>query len=256
MPCCTPRNIVLVGATDKPGNYAERIWNNLIKYKFEGRPLSAQQQSAKTVWGVPCYKDFARPCRINPITCSCLVPGAFRGSGDPGCRPRPAPASGDDRNLRLQRIAGRREPESLPPSCNRLSRKPASPVTGPELPWQFERRRKSCSPTSTTAWSTMEAGPGRHRRSIRRDRDGDPAGAGKIAVSASVTWSPPETRLDSKTPDLMTYFPAARPLDPRESWCISKACRNTKVFPRSLQGRRRARRAKPVIALKLRRIRG
>jgi acetate---CoA ligase (ADP-forming) len=31
-----PLNIVLVGATDKPGNYAERIWNNLIKYKFEG----------------------------------------------------------------------------------------------------------------------------------------------------------------------------------------------------------------------------
>ena len=26
-----PRNIVLVGATDKPGNYAERIWNNLGK---------------------------------------------------------------------------------------------------------------------------------------------------------------------------------------------------------------------------------
>ena len=25
-----PCNIVLVGATDKPGNYAERIWNNLI----------------------------------------------------------------------------------------------------------------------------------------------------------------------------------------------------------------------------------
>jgi acetate---CoA ligase (ADP-forming) len=23
-----PRNIVLVGATDKPGNYAERIWNS------------------------------------------------------------------------------------------------------------------------------------------------------------------------------------------------------------------------------------
>jgi hypothetical protein len=31
-----PRNIVLVGATDKPGNYAERIWTNLIKYGFEG----------------------------------------------------------------------------------------------------------------------------------------------------------------------------------------------------------------------------
>jgi acetyltransferase len=52
-----PRNIVLVGATDKPGNYAERIWNNLIKYKFEGGlyPVNARRE---TIWGVPCYKDF------------------------------------------------------------------------------------------------------------------------------------------------------------------------------------------------------
>ena len=48
-----PRNIVLVGATDKPGNYAERIWNNLIKYKFAGGlyPVNAKRDS---VWGVPC----------------------------------------------------------------------------------------------------------------------------------------------------------------------------------------------------------
>src|ERR1700684_2804417 len=53
-----PRNIVLVGATDKPGNYAERIWNNLIKYRYEGGlyPLTARRE---TIWGVPCYKDFA-----------------------------------------------------------------------------------------------------------------------------------------------------------------------------------------------------
>ncbi|HEX9470926.1 MAG TPA: CoA-binding protein, partial [Bradyrhizobium sp.] len=52
-----PRNIVLVGATDKPGNYAERIWNNLIKYQYEGGlyPLNARRE---TIWGVPCYKDF------------------------------------------------------------------------------------------------------------------------------------------------------------------------------------------------------
>src|SRR6266700_3524305 len=52
-----PRNIVLVGATDKPGNYAERIWNNLIKYKFEGGlyPVNAKRE---TIWGVSCYKDF------------------------------------------------------------------------------------------------------------------------------------------------------------------------------------------------------
>src|ERR1700747_1701643 len=53
-----PRNIVLVGATDKPGNYAERIWNNLIKYKYRGGlyPLNARRD---TIWGVTCYKDFA-----------------------------------------------------------------------------------------------------------------------------------------------------------------------------------------------------
>src|SRR5438045_9154822 len=53
-----PRNIVLVGATDKPGNYAERIWTNLIKYKYEGGlyPVNSKRE---TIWGVPCYKDFA-----------------------------------------------------------------------------------------------------------------------------------------------------------------------------------------------------
>ena len=40
-----PRNIVLVGATDKAGNYAERIWNNLVKYKYEGGlyPINAKR---------------------------------------------------------------------------------------------------------------------------------------------------------------------------------------------------------------------
>src|SRR5215472_17132349 len=53
-----PRNIVLVGATDKPGNYAERIWNNLIKYKYAGGlfPVNARREQ---IWGVTCYKDFA-----------------------------------------------------------------------------------------------------------------------------------------------------------------------------------------------------
>ena len=47
-----PRNIVLVGATDKPGNYAERIWTNLIKYSYEGGlyPVNSRRE---TIWGVP-----------------------------------------------------------------------------------------------------------------------------------------------------------------------------------------------------------
>src|SRR5436305_6461531 len=70
-----PRNIVLVGATDKPGNYAERIWNNLVKYKFEGGlyPVKAKRES---IWGVPCYKVFTS-LPEKPDHVLVLVPARF-----------------------------------------------------------------------------------------------------------------------------------------------------------------------------------
>ncbi len=70
-----PRNIVVVGATDKPGNYAERIWTNLIKYQFRGGlyPINAKRES---IWGVPCYKDFAS-LPDKPDHVLVLVPARF-----------------------------------------------------------------------------------------------------------------------------------------------------------------------------------
>jgi len=70
-----PRNIVLVGATDKPGNYAERIWNNLVKYKFKGElyPVNSKRE---TIWGVPCYKDFSS-LPDKPDHVLVLVPARF-----------------------------------------------------------------------------------------------------------------------------------------------------------------------------------
>src|SRR5258705_686469 len=70
-----PRNIVLVGATDKPGNYAERIWTNLIKYQYEGGlfPVNSKRE---TIWGVPCYKDFAS-LPDKPDHVLVLVPARF-----------------------------------------------------------------------------------------------------------------------------------------------------------------------------------
>ena len=70
-----PRNIVLVGATDKPGNYAERIWNNLVKYGYEGGlfPVNTKRE---TIWGVPCYKDFAS-LPEKPDHVLVLVPARF-----------------------------------------------------------------------------------------------------------------------------------------------------------------------------------
>src|SRR5260370_28413677 len=70
-----PRNIVLAGATDKPGNYAERIWNNLVKYQYKGKlfPVNAKRE---TIWGVPCYKDFAS-LPEKPDHVLVLVPARF-----------------------------------------------------------------------------------------------------------------------------------------------------------------------------------
>src|SRR5438046_5117858 len=74
-----PRNIVLVGATDKPGNYAERIWNNLIKYQYEvgHYPVNAKRE---TIWGVPCYKDFSS-LPEKPDHVLVLVPARFAVQG-------------------------------------------------------------------------------------------------------------------------------------------------------------------------------
>src|SRR6185437_501624 len=70
-----PRNVVLVGATDKPGNYAERIWNNLIKYEYRGGlfPINAKREA---IWGVTCYKDFAS-LPEKPDHVLVLVPARF-----------------------------------------------------------------------------------------------------------------------------------------------------------------------------------
>src|SRR6476620_11156704 len=70
-----PRNIVLVGDTDKPGNYAERIWNNLIKSKYQGG-LFTVNANRETIWGLPCYKDFAS-LPEKPDHVLVLVPARF-----------------------------------------------------------------------------------------------------------------------------------------------------------------------------------
>ena len=52
-----PRNIVIVGASDKPGNWAERSWNNLHRYGFKGAvyPINPGRDE---VWGSKCYRSF------------------------------------------------------------------------------------------------------------------------------------------------------------------------------------------------------
>jgi len=53
-----PNNIVLVGASDRPGGWAARVWRNLHRYGFP-RPVFALNPGRSEIWGGPCYRDFA-----------------------------------------------------------------------------------------------------------------------------------------------------------------------------------------------------
>ena len=160
-----PRNIVLVGATDKPGNYAERIWNNLIKYKYAGGlyPVNAKRE---TVWGVPCYKDFAS-LPDKPDHVLVLVPARFavqviRDAAAAGARSATIVTSG---------FSELQDAESQRLAVELQTGDPGDRACGDraELPRQSQRRRKDSSPISTTAsspWSRARSrSPGNPARS-------------------------------------------------------------------------------------------
>jgi len=147
-----PRNI---GAgrlrTDKPGNYAERIWNNLIKYKFGVACLYPVNAKRETIWGVPCYKDFTN-LPDKPDHVLVLVPAALRRPGHSRCS-RGRRALGDQSSLGLQRIAGRGSAQRLAVELQQAIRETGLAVTGPNCHRQSEPRAKISSPISTTASS-------------------------------------------------------------------------------------------------------
>src|SRR5580658_10317837 len=52
-----PRNTVLVGASDRAGSWAARVWRNLNRYQFPG-PVYLVNPRRSEIWGQPCYPDF------------------------------------------------------------------------------------------------------------------------------------------------------------------------------------------------------
>jgi acetate---CoA ligase (ADP-forming) len=52
-----PRNAVLVGASDRPGSWAARVWHNLQRYQFPG-PVYLINPRRKEIFDRPCYPDF------------------------------------------------------------------------------------------------------------------------------------------------------------------------------------------------------
>ena len=236
-----PRNIVLVGATDKPGNYAERIWNNLIKYQYEGGlyPVNARRE---TIWGVPCYKDFTS-LPDQPDHVLVLVPARFavqviRDAAAAGARSATIVTSGFSE---LQDA----ESQQLAVELQEAVRETGLAVTGPNCLGNLSAGEKLFTNIDDRI-VTMEAGPvaiagqsGAIVMAIRQTLEDRGVGVGYMVTTGN------ETGLE--TPDLMAYFAA----DPsvRVIVVYLEGVRNAKVFREACKAARAA--GKPVIALKL-----
>jgi acetate---CoA ligase (ADP-forming) len=236
-----PRNIVLVGATDKPGNYAERIWNNLIKYQYEGGlyPVNAKRE---TIWGVPCYKDFAS-LPDKPDHVLVLVPARFavqviRDAAAAGARSATIVTSGFSE---LQD----EESQRLAVELQRAVRETGLAVTGPNCLGNLSAGEKLFTNIDDRI-VTMEAGPvaiagqsGAIVMAIRQALEDRGVGVGYMVTTGN------ETGLE--TPDLIAYFAA----DPsiRVIVVYLEGVRNTKVFREACKAARAV--GKPIIALKL-----
>ena len=231
-----PRNIVLVGATDKPGNYAERIWNNLIKYKYKGGlfPVNAKRE---TIWGVPCYKDFAS-LPEKPDHVLVLVPARFavqviRDAAAAGARSATIVTSGfselqDEDSQRLA-VELKQAVQRNRPCRHR-----------PELPRQSERGRKSVH-QYRRPHRHHGSRPGGDCRAIRRDRDGDPPGAGRSRRRRRLHGHDRQRdRPRDAGPDGLFR---RRSLDPRHRGLSRRRAEHEGV-PRGLQGRARRRQAR------------
>lgn len=50
----SPQNVVLVGASERPGHWSKRIFTNLTRFGYPGR-VYAVNPGHQTIWGMPCY---------------------------------------------------------------------------------------------------------------------------------------------------------------------------------------------------------
>jgi acetyltransferase len=236
-----PHNIVLVGATDKPGNYAERIWNNLVKYGFEGGlyPVNAKRQ---TIWGVPCYKDFAS-LPEKPDHVLVLVPARFavqviRDAAAAGARSATIVTSGFSE---LQDA----ESQKLAAELQQAVHETGLAVTGPNCLGNLSAGEKLFTNIDDRL-VTMEQGAvaiagqsGAIVMAIRQALEDRGVGVGYMVTTGN------ETGLE--TPDLMRYFAE----DPSVKVIVVylEGVRNTRAFRDACKAARAA--SKPVIALKL-----
>jgi acetate---CoA ligase (ADP-forming) len=94
-----PRNVVIAGASDKPGNWAERARRNLMKYGYD-KPIYALNPSRDDVWGETCYRTFEAlpetPDHVVVVVPAKYVASTLREAAQAGARSANVFSSGFD----------------------------------------------------------------------------------------------------------------------------------------------------------------
>jgi acyl-CoA synthetase (NDP forming) len=84
-----PRNVVIVGATDKPGNWPQRVWRNLKRYEYP-KPIYPFNPSRDSVWDTRCYRSFSElpepPDHLIVLAPAKAVPATLRDAAKAGAR--------------------------------------------------------------------------------------------------------------------------------------------------------------------------
>lgn len=110
-----PCNVVLVGASDRPGAWAARVWSNISRYGFEGSLYFLNPRRTE-LFGRPCYPDF-RSLPEPPDHLAILMPAqgvveALRQGAAAGARSATVFAAGFGEDGDCEGMARRRELEA------------------------------------------------------------------------------------------------------------------------------------------------
>jgi acetate---CoA ligase (ADP-forming) len=84
-----PRNVVILGASDTPGNWSQRVWRNVNRYKFPG-PVYPLNPRRDKIWDTRCYRSFAElpepPDHVVVVIPAAFVPDALIEASRAGAR--------------------------------------------------------------------------------------------------------------------------------------------------------------------------